>query len=88
MTLDIEVPSESDGPASTSNPSNEGARKLCSSGRVLSENSTRKSSPTATTSGDEASKITFSAPSAEKDPAAQSSRQTVIFAKRFRIFVQ
>jgi len=74
LTICTEEPRETAGPASTSKPSNDGARKVSSSGEALSENSTRKASPTATVSGDDASKLTFPAPHA----VATSSRRSPV----------
>ena len=80
LTIEIRCPFETAGPASTSNPSNEGAEKVLSSGLALSENSTRKASPTATVKGAWVSKVTFSAPYAEKTASTVSAVKN-IFAK-------
>ena len=74
-------PCETAGPASTSNPSNEVALKLSSSGLAFSANSTRNASPTATVNGELASKVTFSAAYAEKIASTGSAVRN-IFAKR------
>ena len=74
-------PCETAGPASTSNPSNEGALKLSSSGLAFSANSTRNASPTATVNGELASKVTFSAAYAEKIASTGSAVRN-IFAKK------
>ena len=82
-TICTDCPRDSAGPAITSNPSKEGALKLPSSGEAFSENSTRKASPTATVSGELASKVTFSAPNALKATATRSAAPTIFAIKPF-----
>ena len=69
------------GPASTSNPSNEGALKVSPSGLAFRANSTRNASPTATVSGELASKVTFSAADAEKIASTKSAVRDIFATK-------
>ena len=81
LTMLIDEPCDTTGPATTSNPSNDGASNDSPSGLALSVNSTRNISPTATVSGELATKVTFSAPKAEKIASTKSAVKDIFATK-------